>query len=437
MNGHEKRNLRLVRELSDRGHDVSHACPGPGLAHHGFTGTTFGEEFFDDPDFRDTGTHFIDNWRDLFRRINACDTVLFGAGKGYRAAAEYASRTGKIVLYHRDIGADHFWADYSNMAAARGSFEISHTAQRGGLPEDRIRITGCVQFDDAVPGAGRLDRTAFCAKYGLDPSKKIVLVFSSNPAGHSPATREITRRACHDVAAINGYQVMIKPHPREYAGLKLHQHYEDTETPTWIQTAPGIPALEPADKYDAFRHSEVFIASYYSALGKETALFGKALIYLESPERFAEQTGVDIETVRKVLPPTLATACSRRPLQAFGTVTSALAQHREFAESQYWKKMHFGSELCYGEKIPDYIGLDCWIDELSDVIRDRLYVPSSDIDFDSYIEEYCYANDGMAYYRVANMVEEAPGHPSIRRAVRQQKGLFGLRSLIYRWRVPL
>ena len=424
--GHEGRNLRLVGELLTRGYEVVHTGPAPEMADNGFTGTTFSHDFATHQDAKEANTRLFKTWSELLDLVDWCDLVLFGVGKGYNQAAEYAAKTDKGVLWHRDVGADHFWAGHCDLVAARGRFEVKHTALRTGLPEGEIQVTGCVQFDEAAPQAMRLDRQAFCRKYELDPDSRIVVIHTPNPSVHTEPTKEITRQACRNIGEVEGFSLLIKPHPREYAGLKIHMYYEDVETPTWEQNAPSVTLLEPYDKYDAYRHSELIVSVHYSALAKETALLGKPLIYLESIERFAAYFSMDPEELRKALPAKLATPASRRPWRTFGTLTPFLKRLPGISESKGWQEMHATWRRCYEDNIPDYIGLDCYVDELAEVLESGIYRYQDAAAFDAYIEEYCLADDGQSYVRVADMVEEAPSYESIGKKIEAQKGLKGM-----------
>jgi hypothetical protein len=224
--GHEERNLPLAEELIRRGHEVIHTGPAAAMADHGFTATTFDDAFAGRPNSKRANTRLFTRWHKLVDMIDWCQVVLFGTAKGYKRFAEYASREGKVILWQRDLAVEHLRADYADRLAVRGSHEVDTAADFFGMPEEKIFPVGCVQLDQAAAQHRRLDRAAFCEKYGLDINKKIAVFLSTAPAGHHKLVQENYRGICRAVRELADFELIIKPHPREYARNKQTFHYE-------------------------------------------------------------------------------------------------------------------------------------------------------------------------------------------------------------------
>jgi hypothetical protein len=170
-----------------------------------------------------------------------------------------------------------------------------------GLAADRLAITGCIQFDKAAPQNAALDRRQFCRKYGLREESKIVVLCPTPPAAHIDTCKEDYRRISAIVRETPGFDLIIKPHPRDFAGIKQGMYYTNATTPTWVQLAPGVPACVPADTFDCYRHAEVLITQN-SSLFKEAALFHKPILDINVPESRAYAFATDIAELARHLP---------------------------------------------------------------------------------------------------------------------------------------
>ncbi len=432
FHGHELRNLPLCAELIGRGHEVIHSGPTTALATEGFRMTAFDPSFAERPEAAECNTRLFSIWSELTDLIDWCQVVLFGVAKQYRHVAAYAAKENKIVLWHRDIGEQNPYVYHADWIAVRGVFEAEVSARRFGVPREHIRVAGCVQFDSAAPKNQRLDRKAFCRKYGLDEDKKIAVFISTAPANHHKMVVENYRNICRIVQNTPGFQLIIKPHPREYAHNKQHCHYEDTETPTWKQLAPGISACEPEDKYDCFRHAEILI-DQKSEMFREAVLFHIPILEVNVLEVRAHILNIDADDISRDFPGKRFSPPCRQPWTYFGGLEEII---EELPDSPFKEKavIDIAKNLdWYSGVLPDFIGAYCSMDELPEILSSGAYRFDDEETYEAYISEYCLTNDGKAHVRVADMVEEAINDPVLAVKLRPPGLLRILKRLLRNW----
>lgn len=429
--GAEDRNLPLARELIRRGHEVVHTGPTHAMAGYGFTMTTYDPGFAEVAEAVQANTRLFSSWEEMVDLVDRAQVLLFGVAKGYDGVVRYAAREGKVVLWQRDVSADHAWIRYADLVAVRGSGDVEVTMERTGLPRERIVVTGCTMFDRAAPQNMRLDRQAFCRKYGLRADNKIVVFCTTGPAAHIEPLKEDYRRICAAVRGLSGFDIVIKPHPREFARIKQGLRYSDAETPTWRQLAPGVPACEPCDIYDCYRHAEVLVTQN-SSLFKEAALFHKPILEISIAESRANEFGVDPGELSRLLPARRFRPPSRRPwtfLGCLGEVYEQLpAGPIKDGAANLMKTYH----SVFGNQGAEYIGSECSVAELADVLAGGAYVFDDAESYEALVERYCFANDGLAYLRVADAVEGVARNPVLATKLKGLRGLARFGSYLRR-----
>ena len=429
--GHEERNLPVAEELIRRGHEVIHTGPGKALEERGITVTTFEDSFAETPAAKRANTRLFSRWIELTDLIDWCQVALFGVSKDLKAVIEYAAREGKIILWHWDIAADHFRPHLADRIAVRGPSEKKFTADMAGISENKVVPLGCVQFDSAHSTFRHLNRTAFCQKYGLDENKKIAVFLSTAPANHHDMVKDNYRKICQVVLDLPGFELIIKPHPREYARNRQHYYYEDTETPTWAQLAPGTPVVEADDKYDCFAHAEILIGQR-SCVFRESALFHIPLLEVSIIEARSHVLGIGKEEIDRLFPTKRFFPARRQMWKLFGGLESIIEAmppndftRKAFLDIDQFKQL-------YGGEFPDFIGAFCSIEELPEVLASGAYRFDDAAVYDDYIAEYCVANDGKSYLRVADFVESVRDDPELAAKLLPHRGWAAFKSLVHR-----
>lgn len=411
--GHEGRNLPLAQELISRGHEVIHSGPLTEMISEGFKATVYNSEFAKSKDAIKANTRLFSSWRMLEEHIDWAEVILFGTAKHYESAADYAKQKNKIILWQRDVGPMHWWAHHPDAIAVRGDFDARRDRLLQRNDDLIIRTTGCIQFDDAAPQNQQLSKRDFCTKYGLDESKETAVFISTAPSHHSDLVKTIYKKICEIGQAAPGLNFIIKPHPREFGRSKQGTRYEDVETPTWKQLAPGIPACEPSDKYDCFLHSDVLI-TLNSAIFLEAAMFKKPLLEVALPESYIQRGGAfglsDLSPYlsgKRFAPP------ARKPWFKLGRLQTENG-HVPEGPIRDWIRFHIEwHKKYYPAGGPDLIGSECSLAELPQILASGAYKVKDNSIFDDYISEYCYRNDGLAYKRIADFVESVESDPQM------------------------
>jgi len=412
--GHEERNLPIARELIKRGHEVRHTGPTHTMAEQGFTPTTFNPDFARKPEAESCHTRLFSSWPELYRLIVWAEVVLFSTAKGYGRTASRARSFGKIIIQQQDVGGLDNWNYSPALMAVRSSWERTREMALHDITPKLIHITGCVQFDAAAPQHGRLTRKQFCQKYGLDENKKIAVYLPTSPATHTSFLKETYRQICLTVLDDPGFDLIIKPHPRDYARNKQSTRYEDTETPTWRQLVPEAPACEAADKYDCFRHCDVLI-SVVTTTFLEAALFHKPMLFVDRAEFFMRAYGFDESSLGDFWPRSHYSPPGRKRFDRFGSMHTDYAKLPDGDFRSRFTELISNYDSFVPTGYPEYIGTDCSLAELPDVLSSEGYRFDDEAAYADYVATYCFANDGLAYQRVADLVELVQQDPVLSR----------------------
>lgn len=394
--GHEKRDLNLVNELRRQGHDVVYAVMSDKAKNNPYPGYPI--HYRDDPDFRQADAFWIDDILDLFKLIDQVGLVLIGVEKGAGLFVDYARKTGKNIVQHQDIGSIAISNYQCDLYCVRGEWSKRRMMKYRSTPEEKLRVTGCIQFDAASPNKFRhTTREKFCSKYSLDPSKKIAVWLTASPVHHNVRYRQLYKKVIHAIKKTDNFQVIIKGHPLDYAAHKRSLRYGDVDKPSWEILAPDIRACDLEDGYTCYHFADVGI-SVLSTVSMEFPLVKKPFIYVNRQEHLLPHEIADIVK----LPIQAARKASLREYDVHENVMK-IARH-----CVQMPTSHTNREIFENGEI-EYIGLDCTIDELKDVLLHEKYVFSDDSAYDTYVRKYCFANDGKSYKRIADAVSEFVG----------------------------
>ncbi len=436
--GSEDRNLPLVEELIRRGHDVRHTGPSQALVKAGFTSTAFAPEFVDWPQATVCRTRLFDDWAQLNRMIAWAQVVVFSMAKGYQEAAEYAAGLSKLIVYLADTSL-HPWVWKADLIAAGSPYERDRMASLTG--EDRVLdnrwarlyplddpppvdivVTGSTIMDQAAPQNSRLSKTDFLQKYGLDPAKRTAVWLPSSPACHDSWFKELYGRICASVEREAGFNLIIKPHPRDYVQAKQWATYEDAATPTWEQLAPGVTVCRAEDKWGCFRAADVLISSW-TTTAIEAGLVRTPMLLVDYPAFSLNIIKLNEPRFKELLPRTRYTPPSRRTLGRVEPLLEILWDRVDSRTQAHLKERHTWEQGYYQVGSPEYIGTDCTMEELPRVLREGLYRFDNQKVFDEYAARYSAGLDGRAFLRIADLIESVEGYPVLAAKLRAQRSL--------------
>ena len=386
-----------------RGHEVRHTGPARVMARKGFATTTFDPSFAELDRARACRTRLFSSWSQLRRMIAWSELVLFSTAKGYNKIARYARDLGKVIIWQCDFSI-HGWAWYADRVAVASSYDAERLPSFNGLDRSIIRITGSVSYDHAAPKWERLSRAQFCAKYFLDQDKLIAVWLSHKPGVHSPDYKERYRRICDIINSHPDYNLIIKPHPREYERYRQESTYHDAETPTWTQLAPGIPTCVPEDKWDCLRHADILISRQTGTV-VDASLFGKPFLMVDNVEFWCVIYGLDDPNLLSLLPRKRFRPPSLNELNPIHLMESCLSQ----VDDPQIRRLLDRARALKEEKFPtgylEYVGAECTTEELEEILSSQSWQVDDQQLFKDYVARYCLANDGRAYIRVADLLE--------------------------------
>ncbi|CAA6604940.1 hypothetical protein MTBLM1_40144 [Rhodospirillaceae bacterium LM-1] len=428
--GHEFRNVRLAGELKRLGHEVRHVGPGEGMLRQGFLWTVFSNNSTLLSQLEDRGISLFQSWCELEDMIVWCDVVLIGTPKEYTAAMRYARRHGRIIVQHRDTGGFDPWTYDPDILAVRCAWEIQRIVEFNRINDgtvispDIMHVTGCVQYDDAVVSERKLDRHTFCDKYHLHSEKKIAVFFTPSLGYLNPNNQRRYRQVCDIVTSLDDFQLLIRPHPREYSGYKIGHFLDTDNTPSWVQLAPSVAVCAAEDKYDCLCHAEVVI-SFASAVAVDAALMRKPCIMVDLPE-FLNIDYPEMQHVSDFIPEQRFTPPNRRVLNCFGVLEDKILRTKQLSEGVTKYVQYLNRFFPTGS--PEYIGTEVSIGELKEVLSGGLYRFDDTNTYDDYIRKYCSTNDGLSWKRTADLVDSTRFRDDMAKRLRR---ISRLRNLQY------
>ena len=428
--GSEDRNLPLAAELTRRGHEVRHTGPARAMLKAGFSSTTFEPEFAKLPQAAAVNTELFDSWAGLRRMIGWAQVVLFSMAKGYKEAAEYAAGLSKVIIFLADTSL-HPWIWRADLIAVGSPYERDRMGAliddfqivpsnsyiwpslipQHGIGPDRIILTGSTLLDKAAPQNRGLSEAEVHSRYGLDEKKRTAVWLPSSPACHDPWFKDLYRRVCAAVEEA-GFNLIIKPHPRDYVGAKQLATYEDTLTPTWEQLAPGVRVCRAGDKWDCFRAADVLVSSWTTA-AIEAALLKTPMLLVDPLPFTLEMIGLDHPRYKELLPGTRYSPPSRRTLGQMEPLIEVLKGRTDPRTEEYLEDCLKSETDFYLVGFPEYIGTESTMEELPRVLREGLYEFDDEEVFEDYAARYSAGLEGRAYLRIADAVESVESDPRL------------------------
>ncbi|PTM58857.1 hypothetical protein [Desmospora activa] len=174
-----------------------------------------------------------------------------------------------LSLQHGIIGADRGWLPlYTTKQAAYGDFELQFFRD-AGVPVNRLAIAGHPRFD-AIFERTHINRTHFCAQYGMNPDKKFILI-PTQPIWDLTSISDLI----HHLLRYSEAEVMMKLHPTE-----IQHDYWKERYRSLIQQYPSIQWFTTeCHLYDLMANADAAI-SLLSTTGLELLLMDKPVVYM-------------------------------------------------------------------------------------------------------------------------------------------------------------
>lgn len=126
--------------------------------------------------------------------------------QGYMHSKNSISASGSIQSPYLQI---------ADKTAVYGPFHYNFLTKISAYPASAVVVTGQPRYDKIVMTDKIFSKEKFCAKWGLDPHRKIVLV-ATQPV---PMRKAFIASVLKGLKAFPEAQIVIKPHPRENSEL--------------------------------------------------------------------------------------------------------------------------------------------------------------------------------------------------------------------------
>ncbi len=392
---HYERDIPLAYELRKRGYKTTYAVPGPEFVRRQFPSTNFPADVLARKPFQDVGVVVLKSYTQ-FRNLLKEHDVLVQQITRERAFEQIATDLGKYRIIHQNTGGADLQNEDPDLVAVAGLWHKKRLLKSGGVSEDRIIVTGSVQYDRALaPEVLASTREAFCAKYKLDPAKPIVVWLPESPATHSDWYKDRYKQICRMVLDSGKFNLIIKGHPSDYAGHKRGETYIDTSRPSWEQLTPQIPVCEDSDGYICFKHCDLGI-TVTSTVFMDFAIFKKPMIYVDFQEG---SLPLGKEGLAK-LPPKRFDGFGYRRLYLRPEVMEIMQQSATARAECY---MVVSGEN--PEAFMHFVGAECSLAELPEVLRSGEYRIQDPQVYDEVVRMFCHANDGKSAQRIADLVD--------------------------------
>ncbi len=382
------RELAIKHALENRGVEVRFAVSGRQINRNGYD-----REDVADAVFRREKTLFLENEWEFRTHMRGCDAVLFGTWKSYQPLVEMARSEGRPTLNYNENGGGDHWPSGVDHCLLRSpwSRRLMYYHQEMMkyerlLTPEQITITGSVMHERVIGEAAALGKEPFCRYYGLDPSRPIAVLFPKGVGAQSKKTplwfpgwseKQVDGynqwfldkygEICERVREA-GWQLLLKMHPTAYTSYWCKS---DEEYAYW-QRYPWIKVLEPQHTYDMFRHMDVGL-SVTSHAAMDLGYFGKPCLFIDS----------DL-----IEPPKLP-----------------MFHIRHLCEIPLGPSSHWHTTPDTGNPwFSSWLGGFCRASELPERLNDPAFLQVSEKDWQTFVGEFWYRNDGRSAERIADFV---------------------------------
>ena len=163
--------------------------------------------------------------------------------------------------------------------------------------KDNLIPSGCIDYDelsleyDFNIKNEVLDKTSFCKKYDLDPSKKIISYMPGNPGANLKYKKLLSElnNLLLELQSDFGYQVCFKSHPNDYISSESPSEYSSIypraqmggySDPDIYEGFNNYTTIEAQDGYNLYRACD-FGVTDLSHSGFELALLNKNVFHIK------------------------------------------------------------------------------------------------------------------------------------------------------------
>ncbi|HLD83123.1 MAG TPA: hypothetical protein VI976_04160 [Candidatus Omnitrophota bacterium] len=419
----ETRYFRLVKILRERGFSVDFCIFTQEMnKRREITFPGIPKERLSLPQFRSLDAKAINSFHELFLRLLKANIVVKGTGKGLIETGKVISLLNLPLMEIADIGDSYAFYHNADIFVISGeAFKENIVNINRDVPKERLVIAGDMRFDSACEVVSESQKEDFYKRYKLDSSRKFVVFCSGAFQRMDEWSKEIHKRIV-EILKDNGFQVIVRLHPSDYAGYKRPKGVEVSSN---ILLYPELPAVESYDIDTAMKLC-AFMAVNYTTTIIEASIYRKNAIAINYHESCLTEEGRRMS----VFPEKRFNGC--------GLKTPFKGSNGEFLQSKYIRKdagLYRTESFRFVEF--SWVGADCHISELPEVLKSKQIFEVDDEACSRHIEKYWHKRDGLTSQRIALLIEQMAKDSKLQKRMfisGARKLLFTLKYLLYLFR---
>ncbi len=343
----------------------------------------------------------IRSLKELYHEVSRTHMVIVGSGKGLEKVMNVIVNLDVPFIQVNDIG--HFFIpSYPADAIALNGEVVKKNILLNAptIPESKIKTIGDLRFDKIVNPITQEQKSRFYQTYGLNPNKNFV-VFCS---GAVQRIEPWVARLYQDIVACvrqSFFELVLRLHPNDYAGHKKETTLGDVSARVLY---PDVSFLHPGDWLTAMQLCACMIVVESTCIF-ESSIFCKHAVAVNYQEWCLTDEGRE----KEIFP--------RRRFEGFGLKSLYRDPKTGRVLQSEFLRRDIGMYRTEGIRWADYtwLGADCHISELSDVLRSSdLMKVNADLQ-QRHIQQYWYKVDGKAAQRLADLVDDLIKNAQIQR----------------------
>jgi hypothetical protein len=375
------RHITLIEALRAQGAEPSLALLGKSLSAFGYAPSDV-----ESPVLAGTEVFYVDRLADYRRLARRADALMIGFWRDNKTLVRLPLALGKLVVEADTVSGLDDWSFGSHALLLKGEFlrRISQANYAGRYPEMAFVATGSIAHD--LPASYSLpDREEFCARYKLDPSRPVAVLFPKGikvfedklklwfkEKGEEYNAWYLGRyRAICEAVRDAGLNLIVKLHPAAYASYRTRR---DQEYRFW-EEFPWAAILEPEDAYACYWHAGVGL-SVVSHSALDFGYFRRPFVYVDVDQApMPDRVNDNLRQGRCALP---------------------VGPSSHWEAGPYDRPVHF----------PSWVGAACRAEDLADLLASGGYDDPNPAHYDRFIAEFWHKADGQSAARMAGEVLE-------------------------------
>jgi hypothetical protein len=357
----------------------------------------------------------ITSFNDLHKYVLKANFIIMGLTKDLKKLSDFISALKIPTIEINDNGEFVSYGFNPDVLVLTGEANKKNSVLNRNLSEDKIFIAGDIRFDSVVEENSESEINSFYKKYKLDKERKFAIFCSGAFQRIDKWTKALYKKIVDDLEK-SSFQVVIRLHPSDYAGHKRPTGINVTSN---LLLYPEVPTLEPWDITMAMKLCS-FIVTVDSSVCVEASIYHKNAIVVNLHESALTDDG----RKRDIFPKKRYNGCGWKTLFKDENNLRLQSEYLSKDRSQYMtrgvKELEF-----------DWIGADCHINELPEVLKSPEILKVDEEACQRHIEKYWYKIDGKASLRIAQLTEEMINNPKFHKRIFMSLHKKMLNSLIY------